>query len=148
MRQLLIVVALLLVGTGVAQAPDVPPVEELMQPEQFRAAGLHKLTDDELANLNAWLGAFASSVLDIYGGSTSPSSSTSTVVESRIDGEFEGWEGDTIFELENGQVWQQAEYAYMYHYAYSPRVLIIEERGGYVMQVEGVDDSIRVRRIQ
>ena len=30
-----------------------------------------------------------------------------SVIESKIDGEFEGWEGDTIFKMMNGQIWQQ-----------------------------------------
>ena len=33
------------------------------------------------------------------------------VIESRIDGEFTGWSGDTIFKLRNGQIWQQSSYA-------------------------------------
>jgi hypothetical protein len=47
-----------------------------------------------------------------------------TVIESSIDGEFKGWDGSTIFKLSNGQIWQQSSYAYMYHYAYNPPVLI------------------------
>jgi hypothetical protein len=43
-------------------------------------------------------------------------------IETRIAGEFEGWEGETIFMMENAQIWQQASYAYTYHYAYRPEV--------------------------
>ena len=46
------------------------------------------------------------------------------VIESQIDGEFEGWEGDTMFKLVNGQIWQQSSYAYTYSYAYMPDVMI------------------------
>ena len=35
---------------------------------------------------------------------------------SRIDGIFEGWRGDTIVKLKNGQFWQQAIYSYNYDY--------------------------------
>src|SRR3989344_2622108 len=45
-------------------------------------------------------------------------------IESSIDGEFNGWEGETIYKLINGQYWQQSAYHYHYHYAYSPKVLI------------------------
>lgn len=69
-------------------------------------------------------------------------------IESRIDGEFSGWEGETIFKLENGQIWQQASYAYMYSYKYRPKVLIFRTVGGYEMQVEGVRDRIRVTRLK
>jgi len=66
------------------------------------------------------------------------------VIETRIDGEFEGWEGETIFKMMNGQIWQQSSYAYMYHYAYSPEVIIYKTSSGYVLKVDGVDETINV----
>lgn len=65
----------------------------------------------------------------------------STVIESQIDGEFKGWEGETIYKLMNGQIWQQASYHYHYHYAYSPKVLIYPSGGGHKMKVDGDDDE-------
>jgi len=76
-----------------------------------------------------------------------PSSEPDTIV-SRIDGVFEGWDGDTIFKLENGQIWQQSSYAYTYHYAYRPKVIIYRTSGGYKMKVEGVDETIYVIRLK
>lgn len=76
------------------------------------------------------------------------SKSTSDVIESRIDADFEGWEGETIFKLSNGQIWQQASYAYHYHYAYSPRVIIYKTLNGYEMKVDGIDDKILVKRLK
>jgi hypothetical protein len=144
----LLVCGLTLQADAVAQGPNIPPVESLMDSATFSRTGLHKLSDEELANLNVWLGAFARSVLSIYGNSPSAPTSTSNVIESRIDGEFEGWEGDTIFRLQNGQVWQQSSYAYRYSYAYSPRVTIYPVSGGYEMKVDGVNDTVRVKRIR
>lgn len=69
------------------------------------------------------------------------------MIHSRIDGEFSGWEGDTVVKLENGQVWQQSEYWYHYHYAYMPRVTISNE-GGYKMSVEGISKKVRVERLK
>lgn len=74
--------------------------------------------------------------------------STSTIIESYIDGTFEGWDGDTLFKLRNGQIWEQASYSYTYHYAYSPEVLIYSTAGGYKMVVEGVSETIYVRRLK
>jgi hypothetical protein len=71
----------------------------------------------------------------------------SRAIESFIDGEFQGWDGETIFRLTNGQIWQQAEYSYLYHYAYMPRVTIFSVSGGYKMQVEGVNQAICVQRL-
>jgi peptidoglycan hydrolase-like protein with peptidoglycan-binding domain len=70
------------------------------------------------------------------------------VIESHIRGNFEGWEGETLFFLDNGQIWQQASYAYTYHYAYRPKVIIYKTGGGHKMSVEGVSDSIYVKRIK
>ena len=82
------------------------------------------------------------------GKSSTPASPSQAVIESRIDGDFNGWEGETIFKLTNGQIWQQASYSYSYHYAFRPSILIIQTRGGYVMQVEGMSDKISVRRLR
>ena len=73
---------------------------------------------------------------------------TADVVESRIDGEFSGWEGDTIFKLQNGQLWQQSSYAYKYRYSYRPKVLIYKSGSIYKMRVDGVDGEIAVRRLK
>jgi len=80
--------------------------------------------------------------------SESQSPGTADVIESRIDGEFSGWEGETIFKLQNGQVWQQSSYAYKYKYAYSPEVLIYRSGSVYKMRVNGVDGEIAVRRLR
>jgi hypothetical protein len=71
-----------------------------------------------------------------------------TIIESHINGAFQGWDGDTIFELRNGQVWQQVSYNYTYHYAYSPEVFIYSTSGGYKMIVNGVSATIYVRRLK
>jgi hypothetical protein len=118
-------------------------VQQLMSAADFRAAGLHKLSDEEVARLNEWLQQFA---LTLMSGTSA--FGTPDVIESQIEGEFEGWDGETIFKLLNGQIWQQASYAYHYHYAYMPEVLIYKTSGGYKMKVEGVDETIYVRRIR
>src|SRR5665254_16637 len=73
---------------------------------------------------------------------------TSGVVENSIDGTFNGWGGDTIFQLRNGQIWQQSSFDYKYHYAYSPDVTIYQSGSGYKMKVDGVDSTISVTRIK
>lgn len=69
--------------------------------------------------------------------------------KSRIDGNFEGWSGDTTFKLRNGQVWQQASYAYWYHYAYSPEVVIYESASGDMLSLaDDTSNRVHVRRIR
>ena len=70
------------------------------------------------------------------------------LIESSIEGEFKGWDGETIFKLDNGQIWQQAGYAYTYRYAFRPKVMIIKTDGGYRMKVDGVSGTIFVKRLK
>ena len=70
-------------------------------------------------------------------------SSIPDVIETQIYDTFNGWDGETIFKLGNGQIWQQSSYAYTYHYAYRPKVLIYKSGSVYRMTVEGVDCGFR-----
>ncbi len=70
------------------------------------------------------------------------------IFETKIDGEFHGWSGKTLFALANGQVWQQSSYALTRHYAYSPRVVLYRSGCGIKMKVDGVDHTISVKRIK
>ena len=36
-------------------------------------------------------------------------------IKSRISEEFEGFDNDKLFPLENGQIWQQSQNKYWYH---------------------------------
>lgn len=49
------IVLLGLAAVAVAQEPAAPLVNKLMTPSEFRAAGLNKLTADELSALDQWL---------------------------------------------------------------------------------------------
>jgi hypothetical protein len=71
-----------------------------------------------------------------------------TCMKTCIEGSFEGWDGDTVFNLCNGQTWQQASYSYTYHYAYRPDAFICAVGGGYKMWVEGIDKSVYVVRLR
>ena len=70
-------------------------------------------------------------------------------ITSRYVGEFEGWEGDTVFELENGQVWKQSESGRLSWRAINPEITIKRGMfGGYRLSVEGVNKSVRVVRLK
>jgi len=73
---------------------------------------------------------------------------TPDVIKSQIDGDFEGWEGETIVKLVNGQIWQQIEYYYEYYYAVMPEVLIYRFDGIYKMKVEGTETAVGVDRLK
>lgn len=80
-------------------------------------------------------------------GSTSATPSAS-IIESQIDGDFNGWEGETIIRLTNGQIWQQSSYHYEYHYAFMPKVLIYKTGGAYKAKVDGTETSVSVIRLK
>ena len=58
----------------------------------------------------------------------------------------EGWEGETMIKLTNGQIWQQTKYHYHYHYNYSfmPNVIIYRSGSGYKMKVDGIERAVGV----
>jgi len=70
------------------------------------------------------------------------------VIKSKISGNFSGWSGNTLFSLDNGQIWQQDEYSYKYAYKYHPGVTIFKHVNGYyVMVVEGINEWLKVKRV-
>lgn len=70
------------------------------------------------------------------------------VIESQIDGDFEGFEGETIIKLMNGQIWQQSEYYYHYYYHFMPKVMIYNTGTGYKIKVEGIDKAVGVVKLK
>lgn len=72
----------------------------------------------------------------------------SNVIESNVDDDFNGCEGETIIKLSNEQIWQQSEYHYTYHYAYRPKVMIYQTGSGFKMKVDGVDKSVGVTQLK
>ena len=70
-------------------------------------------------------------------------------ITSRILGEFKGWSGYTKFQLENGQIWQQSSEGLLIVRINNPTVIIKKSFfGTYNLNVEGVNSTIKVRRIQ
>lgn len=84
--------------------------------------------------------------------SSRPASTTApalpNIIESQIDGDFDGWEGETIVKLTNGEIWQQSEYYYTYHYAFMPKVLIFKSNYGFKMKVDDVEKPVGVTRLR
>ncbi len=122
-------------------------VEQAMTHADFQSAGLNKLTQQELQLLNQWLDHYMVKLIQAALSSSQPGT-TGALVESNIAGDFEDWSGETIFKLDNGQIWQQAFYSYTYHYAYHPQVTIYRAGGGYKMKVEGLNEVVEVKRLK
>ena len=70
--------------------------------------------------------------------------------ETRIVGEFDGWSGNTVFELENGMVWRQSESGRRRFQPVQNPVVIIEPGvlGAWFLKVEGSKRRVQVERIK
>ncbi|HET8940677.1 MAG TPA: hypothetical protein VFN13_01650 [Rudaea sp.] len=124
-----------------------------MSQSEFRAAGLDKLSPDELKALDAWLRAHYATAATRYISPSGnpvfyPRDSEREVVESSIDGKFNGWYGHTTFTLENGQQWTQAESGSRQLGPYDhPKVKIKPMMlGSWLMYIEKCGCSVRVQR--
>lgn len=81
-------------------------IQQVMTPEQFKAAGLEKLSPEELQNLNKWLYGYRETTAK--SATKKAERQAAEVAESRVDGTFNGIGGNTIIKLEDGTVWKQA----------------------------------------
>lgn len=140
-------------------AATAPPIEQQMTPDQFKAAGLDKLSPAELANLNTWLNRTISTETakaaekaakkvkdDNRGffsfGSTEP-------VKSKMTGEFRGFGKGRTYTLENGQVWRQIDEASLAGVRMTdPEVVIKPSMIGnaWYMTVKGYNTNAKVMR--
>ncbi|MEE8118439.1 MAG: hypothetical protein V3T39_02655 [Gammaproteobacteria bacterium] len=74
----------------------------------------------------------------------------SQVLQAHIKGDFTGWKGGTQFELDNGQIWEQAESGEYYYPLKNPEVIISKSGvlGNYRMQILETGRIINVRRVK
>jgi hypothetical protein len=148
----LVMAATLWIGAAPAQAQtsQAPvPVTSLMAPRDLDATGVNTLSPAQLAALSAWLDNYKRAaewlaVTAAQGEDAMPAEEQA--VETFIDGDFDGWEGNTVFRLQNGQVWQQASPSARYLFAHAPKVTI--SRAPHRVQVEGMRVEIAVRRLR
>jgi len=114
----LIVGALFILGAvGPAWAAEevlTGSIQKLMSPEEFKAAGLDKLSHEELEKLNAWLQGYREATEKVTEKKTEKRVAASQSffhhepIVSRVDGSFAGLKGHTLIKLEDGTVWKQA----------------------------------------
>lgn len=128
-----------------ATAQQILTIEQVMSPEELKSTGVSTLSQAQRKELDRWLARYTLVLL----AETTKSGSCDPAIETQIDGDFKGWEGETIYKLQNGQIWQQASYHYHYHYAYAPEVTIYSTAAGCAMRVSDDDDEATpVRRLK
>lgn len=155
--------ALLIAASGAATAQQAPPLQEQMTTDEFRSAGLDKLSPAELAALNTWLerrvGVETAAAVEqareegrravveenrgfFHFGSQEP-------IESTIAGEFTGFGKGRRYTLANGQVWEQTDNARLAGVRRQDVGVRIRPGalGAWWLQVDGYNTSARVQRV-
>lgn len=159
LRSLCLSLALSIACLAPAHAQD--GIEKQMTPDEFKAAGLDKLSAGELARLNAWLNrtivvetekAAAQAKQKVEDdnrgffnfGSTEP-------VAAVMVGEFRGFARSREYTLDNGHVWKQIDDASLAGVRKTnPKVRITPSLMGNVwyMAIEGYNSRAKVQRIK
>jgi hypothetical protein len=126
-------------------APEMPgSIKELMSPAEFNAAGLNKLSADELQKLDAWLQGYRQVTEQAAEKKATARASRTKMdlIVSRVDGQFNGLMGRTIIRLEDGTVWKQAnaDDRYRSRVTDHPAAAVIHGVFGYKMQIEGTQE--------
>lgn len=151
----LIVVALVLISLagGTALAQQFSTLEERMTYAEFQAAGLEKLTPEELAALNSWLAgksSIAATPSVDTRGFDSRTNEDGAVVSS-IKGPFKGWKGkgDRIM-LTNGQIWEITDSSSRLSVSLQDPTVIVEPGilNSWYLKVDGYNTRARVKRIK
>jgi hypothetical protein len=119
-------------------------IQEIMSSAEFKAAGLNKLSPQELEKLNAWLQGYRD-VTEKAATKKATAVASRTKLDllvSRVDGQFNGLTGRTIIRLEDGTVWKQAnaDDRFRPRVTDHPGAVVIHGIFGYKMQVEGTGE--------
>ena len=142
-----------LVLSPVGWADDkFPGIEKLMSPDEFSGSGLDKLSPEELKALDAWLLRYTAGEAVIIRETTPEvrEAAKETEITTRITGNFTGWSGETVFRLENGQIWRQRlQGKYRYSGPPNPEVRIHRNfLGFYMMTLVETDKSVGVKLVR
>lgn len=157
-RMLLVSLVLSAVMAGSALAQSFSSVEERMTEAEFKAAGLDKLTPEELARLNAFIAAETGKVASTLPAATPAVDNrgfhTQTgpdgAIFSSISGEFRGWDKGTRVKLDNGQVWEVTDSTARLRVRLTDPKVSIEPGafGAWFLKVEGYNSRAGVKRIK
>jgi hypothetical protein len=112
-------------------------IQQAMSPEEFKAAGLEKLTPAELAKLNAWLQGFREKAEKK--AAIRESRTKLQLIVSRIDGVWNGVGPGEIIRLEDGTAWKLGNKDEHYGgHADHPAVAIYKSIFGWKMRVSRI----------
>jgi hypothetical protein len=156
---LILALSTLLFCASLAAQQGFSSIEERMTGKEFTGAGLDKLSDEELSALNEWLRAHSVATLENTNQDYVDSRGfemqalgdmDDSDVVSTIKGEFSGWTGDTVFELENGMVWEQTQSGTFYIPPTTTAVAVIDKGvfNSWRLSIQGYNRTVRVQRVK
>ena len=135
-----------------------------MRPEEFKAAGLDKLSEDELQHLDAYLQGYRQSAqkkaneqaqakaseeikkaeakAQAAEEATAAARTRLDSLVSRVDGTIDGIKGNTMIRLEDGSVWKQSnrDDHYRSQVMDHPTAVVLHTTFGYKMRIEGMPE--------
>lgn len=153
-------------AAGLVSAPAAfaqQKIEQQMSAEQFKNAGLTKLNDQELSNLNAWLNRTLDAETSKAAVKAKEESSherrgfmagvgSKEPVVARLQGSFTGFARGRTYTLDNGQEWRQDDNADLpgARTLESPQVRIIPSIIGnaWYLAVDGYNTRAKVTRVK
>src|SRR5438874_11714389 len=121
-------------------AQDEASIKQAMSPAEFHKAGLDKLSDEELGNLDRWLRGDREKTAKT--AATKTSKAKMDLIVSRVNGSFGGLSGRTVIELEDGTAWKQANVDDRFRASPvdHPGAAVLHGILGYTIRVEGVPE--------
>jgi hypothetical protein len=126
-------------------------IQDSMTADEFKAAGLDKLSAEELKSLNGWLQGYRQKA-ETKAAEKATEEVTKKVAKesrtkmdsalSRVDGTFTGLTGRTIIKLEDGSVWRQAnaDDRFRAQVTDRPPVKVTHTTFGYKMRIVGTGE--------
>lgn len=163
MRLILIPMLLSVAALAQAASEGFSSLEEQMTGKEFSAAGLNKLSPQELGALNDWIRRHSVATLSTPVAADAPPAADAdrrglpsdpeddeSPITSRLVGKFSGWDGQTVFKLENGMIWVQADKDKFYiREVENPEVTITPGIfSAWYLSIDGYGSKCKVRRIQ
>lgn len=158
-RMLVLSFALAALFGGTVLAQSFSSLEERMTEAEFKAAGLDKLSPEELAALNAFIAKETGEIASALPAATPAvdnrgfyeRTGPEGAIYSSISGEFRGWDGaGDRLKLDNGQVWEVTDStARLKVLVNNPRVIVEPGAlGSWYLKIEGYNSRARVKRIK
>lgn len=139
---------------GQAFAQQAEGLQQRMSAADFKAAGLDKLNPQELAHLDAWMAAHPVVKTRMVSSSGKPvfyaDDAKRQKIDTHIKGRFGGWQGQSEFTLDNGQVWKQSSSdAPQCMNSENPKVKLKPSLfGAWLMYVDGCNGDAHVERVR